>query len=909
MLLDRADERSSLDFLLDAARRRRSGVLILEGDAGMGKTALLDYIDDAAGDMAKVRVVGVEAEQPSSFASLHRVLLPFLGDVDRLPLPQRAALECAFGVSSQSPADVFLVGLATLTLMAEAATHHGLLCIIDDAQWLDPESLKVMGFVGRRLGAEGIALVFGFRTPSDALPALAGLGSLEIGGLPEDAALDLLTRVAPHPLDSHAARRIVRETSGCPLAIAELGGEIASLEIGSPRLLDPIPVGPRLEAHFRRQAEDLSAAAQLFLLIAAVEGSGDIAMVRRAARALGCDASSEAEAVHSRLLTTQPHLGFRHPLIRSAIYAGASATDRVKVHRELAAMINSELQPERWALHAMAIATGPDEGLAADLEAAAQQARDRGGVVTEAAILTYAAEFSEEVPRRSERLLKAASAAMTAGSHRQASALLSDALSGLDDPLSLARAEQLNGRLRTAQAQYALAPALHLAAAQQFLPIDADLARESLLEAFDAFAVSQQFTHETTGYDLAHAATGMARTRGSPKLTDWLLEGMTSLFLAGYSVAVPSLHEATRILQADPTLDEITRWYRCGYLVADELLDDHGYKAWVNRVEETARDMGAMYALSFALLAAAKHETRAGRFANAESYFVEAAELASARGLPSEIYDLLHVELHAWRGKDAETQSAADAVIDFGLALGNAPLVFQAQRALTILYVSEGRYTEALEMTLHATSRRALGWTSQSLHLVVEAGVRCGDRDAAARALAELEVRARASGTHWGLGLLARSRAIMAEGDAAEKVFGQAITELEQSLVVTDLAHTHLVYGEWLRKQNRRLDAQVQLRKAVEMFEAMGARGFADRAARELAATGERPRQRTPNKADHLTPQERQIAILAAQGVKNREIATKLFISSHTVDYHLRKVYRKLDVRSRYQLQSLLSAP
>lgn len=874
----------------------------------MGKTLLLDYAAESAGDLSVVRIVGVEAEQSSSFASLHRLLLPYLGKVDRLPVPQRAALECAFGLSAQSPTDVFLVGLAALTLLADAATPQGLLCIIDDAQLMDPESLQAVGFAGRRLGAEGIALVFGFRTPSDGLPALAGLRSLEIAGLPDDAAMELLTRVVPSSLDLHAAHRIVTETGGCPLALTELVGELAiSQRTGARELSDPIPVGPRLEAHFRRQAEALSAGAQLFLLVAAVEGSGDITLVRRVATTLGCGADSEGEALYARLLITEPRLEFRHPLIRSAVYGGASPTDRVKVHRVLAGMINRHLQPDRWARHAMAIATGPDEGLARDLEAAALQARDRGGLATEASMMTHAAEFSEDVASRSERLLKAANAAMSAGLNHRAYALLTEARSGLADPLSLAHAQQLDGRLCVPLARLQAAPTLLLDAARQFLPFDRDLARESMLEAFDAFSVSQHLTDEMTGSTLAQAAREMTRTRSEPELADRLLDGTTLLFRAGYPAAVEEFREAARLLRAGPiTLEEITRWYRYGIWVADELLDDRTHKAWVDRVEGTAREKGALHALSFALQVGALHKIRAGRFADAEAYFVEAADFASARGFPADIYGFLAIELHAWRGNENETRSAAAALIEFGLAIGMATTVFYAYRALAILHISSGRYAEALEAAEYPTSRKALGWTSRSLHLVVEAGVRSGDRDAAERALAELEVRARASGTHWGLGLLARSQALMADDDAADGLYERAITELEQCLVVTDLAHAHLVYGEWLRRQNRRLDARVQLRKATEMFESMGAQGFSERASLELAATGERARQRTPDNTRELTPQEWQIATLAAQRITNREIAAKLFISSHTVDYHLRKVFRKLNVESRRELRTAL---
>ena len=608
--------------------------------------------NESAGDLEIVSIVGVEAEQSSSYASLHRLLLPFLGNIDRLPPPQRAALECAFGLSARSPADLFLVGLAALTLLADAATPRGLLCIIDDAQLLDPESLQVMGFVARRLGAEGIALVFGFRTPSDGLAALAGLGRLEIAGLPDDAAMELLSRVLSSALDLDTGRRIVTETRGCPLALAELATEIAmSPRAGTSQLFDPIPIGPRLEAHFRRQAKALSPKAQLFLLIAAVEGSGDITLVRSVAIQLGCGAESADEALDARLLTTEPRLEFRHPLIRSAVYAGASPSDRVKVHRALAGSINRDLQPDRWARHAMAIATGPDEDLARDLEVAAHQARERGGFATEATMLTHAAEFSEEASHRSERRLKAASASMAAGMHHQAYALLTEARGGLSDPFLLARAQQLDGRLCVPLARTAAAPALLLDAAQQFLPFGADLARESLLEAFDTYEVSQHLTDKITGLTLAQAAQGIPRARSEPELVDRLLDGTMLLFTAGHPAAFEEFRQAARVLrEGSITMDEVTRWHRYGTWIADEMLDDHTYKTWADHVERTAREMGALDALQLALLAGAQHQLRAGRFTDAEANYAEVTELALARGWPADIYGLLDVQVHTWRG-------------------------------------------------------------------------------------------------------------------------------------------------------------------------------------------------------------------------------------------------------------------
>jgi DNA-binding CsgD family transcriptional regulator len=870
----------------------------------MGKTALLDYAVGQARDLPLVRISGIETEHDFGFAALHRLLVPFLPHVEFLAPPQRRALEAAFGLSTESPADLFVVALATLTLLADAASPHGLLCIIDDVQWIDQASLQALAFVGRRLSEDGIALILSMRTSEDALSALTGLRAVEICGLPDDAAIELLSHVVPGQLDAHIAQRVVAETSGCPLALTELADELTATQwVGASHLPEPIPISRRLEAHFRRQVDMLSPQAQTFLLVAAAETSGNPALVRQVATQLGCSSDVEILAIRERLLTTEPQVVFRHPLIRSAVYAGASVEAKRTVHQALAAALDKTAEPDQWAQHLIASAGGPDDELAAEVEAAADRARNRGGYSAEAFLLAQAADLTLDPSSRSTRLLKASSAALNAGEPTRAEALLLRARAGLSDPLLRAEAQQLDGRMRIPLVQPAAAPALLLDASRQFLSLDMDRARESLLEAFDAYLISLHLTLDTDSVEMAT----LARTTTGPKqrrhLTDHLLDGTSLLVVASYNEAVDELSKAAHIMRDGPiSMDEALRWGQYGLAVSNELLDDRTYGAWALRVESMARDAGALFVLLFILIALAQQKIRAGDFSGAEAHYAESLEIVAAIGQPVDPYRLSRAELLAWRGDAPATRAAAKSSIEVGTAIGSASLVFQAYRAIAILELGAGRYAAALKAAEVATTRRAIGWTSQNLPFVVEAGVRSGDRDAAIGALTVLRTRAEASNTSWARGLLDRSQALLSDDVDAERLFKSALEHLAAATVVTDLAHTRLLYGEWLRRQKRRVDARTQLRLAYEQFSSMGAAGFAERARLELAATGERARLRTVGQTTELTPQEHHVAELASRGETNREIAAKLFISANTVDYHLRKVFHKLQIGSRRQL-------
>jgi DNA-binding CsgD family transcriptional regulator/tetratricopeptide (TPR) repeat protein len=907
MFLDRAKEREILDRLGGTAKSGLSGALVLYGEAGMGKTELLNYVTSSAPELRLFRIAGVEAEREFGFAALQRFLAPLLGELEDLPQPQSGALGAAFGLVPEAPADLFLVGLASLTLLANSASSQGLLCIVDDAQWVDPESLSALAFVGRRLRAEGIALIFGYRTVHSVSPTLAGIPDLLVAGLPEQAAIELLSSAVQGRLDPGIARRIVAETSGCPLALTELAAQLTAEQFaGTKPLSDPIPISRQLESHFYRQVETLPTMTQQFLLVAAAETSGDVQLVRKVARELGCGDDAEEAACRQRLIATEPRVEFRHPLIRSAVYAGMGLAERRRVHQALANAIDRSVEPDRWARHLAASVAGPNDGIAAELESAARRARDRGGYAAEASLLVQAAELTEGTANRSERLLRASAAALNAGATQRAHRLLMQARPGLTDPPLVAQALRTEGVLCAPS----LAPGLLLQAARRFVPIDRERARECVADAFNSYFVSQHLTRDVQGADIAQVALATRSSSSEDRFADYILDGVSLLLAEGYTQAIGSLQEAGRLLRDGPLSDdEIARWYNFGTFVANVLMDDRVYAGLVERMEHVARQKGALTALRVAVLGLGFYHIRTGQFSVARASMAEAIEIGTAIGSTNEAYhQSLLAFLLAWQGDDQATRSSATELIRMGNATGAGALFSHGHRALAVLELGAGHYVAALAEADQIIRDESTGWRFQLLVLVVEAGVRSSNRMAAESALAEIEVRATATSTPWALGLLARSRALLADDATAEVLYAESIQQLQQTLVSTDLALAHLSYGEWLRRQHRGMDARTHLRIAHDMLATMGAAGFAERARVELLATGGRGLRRDVKRQTNLTPQELQIATFASRGATNPEIAAKMFLSANTIDYHLRKVFRKLDISSRRELEQALSS-
>ena len=907
MLVGRPKETDALEDLLTAVRDGLSGVLVLRGELGIGKTALLDWAAGAAGDMRVARVAGVESEMDLGFAGLYQLLVPFLDRLDRLPAPQRAALQSALGLAAGPPPDRFLVGLAALTLLTEAETSRPVLSVVDNAQWLDQASAEVLGFVARRLLADRVGMLFAVQDGADRA-AFDGLPELPVGGLAEPAARELLAAAAGGPVDSRVSERIVADTGGNPLGLVEFGGELTDRErSGAAPLTGPLRFGGRLEKLYLSRVRALPAAAQTLLLVLATDQLGDPAKVWRAASQLGIGPEAVEPQAVERLLTGAPGLQFRHPLMRSIVYHGAPAAARRRVHEALAAVSDPVRDPDRRAWHLAQATSRPDEEVAGEVERSADRARGRGGWASSAAFLERSAELTPDPARRARRLVAAAEARLIAGETSSARTLLDRAAPDVPDPVVRARARRLEGDILFTVGE-PTATSVLLEAARMTMPHDVRSARDTLLEAFAAQLSSPSAAETAKVMQAIRSAPAAPGSQATPG--DLLLDGLAALAERRFTAAARLLRQAVVAVTAgQPVPGDAPHGFLAFRLGAAELYDDSAWRELADRWAARARDRGAVAAMVVGLGFHVFSQIADGRFAAAEATISEARSLAEAMGNRTYLDGLARQELEvlAWRGDEARARPLADRLLR---ATARQSPGHQSQRVHKILAALElglGNYQDALHHALAAADGPLLIHRS-SPELLIEAAVRCGDRAAATAALEAVAPWWQACGTPWSLGLLARSQALLADDSQAEDGYRLSIAHLRQCQVTPELARSHLLYGEWLRRQRRRRGAREHLRIACELFAAMGMAAFASRAQAELRAAGEHAMVRGAGTLDTLTPHEARVAGLAAEGATNQEIAAQLFISASTVDYHLRKVFRKLGVTSRAQLPSAFGA-
>jgi DNA-binding CsgD family transcriptional regulator len=903
-LRGRGSECALLDGMIAAVRAGESRVLLLRGEAGIGKTALLEHLIESASDLRVVRAVGVESEMELAYASLHQLCAPMLEHLERLPAPQRAALEVVFGFSAGPPPDVFLVGLAVLSLLSETAEEQPLLCVVDDAQWLDRASARTLAFVARRLRAERVALVFSARDAGD---ELRGLPELDVQGLHDGDARALLVLSVPFLLDEPIRDRLVAETHGNPLALLELPRGLTATQLaGGLGLLGAQTLPGRIEESFERRLRALPAEARALLLIAAAEPIGDPLLLWRAAERLGIGVTASAAAEADGLVSIGARVTFRHPLVRSAVYRAASSAQRRAAHLALAEVTDRDADPDRRAWHLAAAAAAPDESVAVELEQSAGRAQSRGGLAAAAAFLGRAVALSIDPARRTDRALSATEASLRAGDFEAALGLLATAEAGSLDELQSARVAVLRAEAAFSQRHGRDAPPLLLRAAKALEPLDPQLARETYLDAWGAALFAGRLASAGNLVDVSREARRAPLAAGPARPSDQLLDGLALLLTDGRTAATPVLQRAVTGFAGDGiAAEEVLRWGWLATIAAVVVWDYDACVAVASRAVQLGRDSGALTVLGVALNILAQAVAMGGEYGSASQLISEADAVTEATDTQILRYGALY--LAAYQGREANVTKLVDATIRAATAGGQGNVLGFASLARAVVANGSGRYRDAVGPGRDASDDMPeLVVAMWALIELVEGAIRSGETELAQLALDRLAARNDVGANDWSRGVEARSRALLAEDDVAEELYREAIERLGRTRLRPELARAHLLYGEWLRRENRRVDARAQLRVAHEMLGAIGMAGFDERARIELLATGERVRKRTVETRDELTSQERQIALLARDGLSNPEIGGRLFLSHRTVEWHLRKVFTKLDISSRRELGKVL---
>jgi DNA-binding CsgD family transcriptional regulator len=903
-LADRLSERSVLDRFVAGVRAGEGRVLVVRGEPGVGKSVLLDYLAGRAGGCRVLRAAGVQSEMELAFAGLHQLCVPMLDHAESLPVPQREALRTAFGLAAGPAPDKFLVGLAVLGLMSEAAGERPLICLVDDEQWLDRASAQALGFVGRRLAADPVGLVFAARVPGE---AVAGLPELVVGGLAESDARLLLEAALAGPLDARVRDQIVAETGGNPLALLELPRGLTPAQLaGGFGLSSAVPLAGRIEDSFGRQLAALPDHTQRLVQLAAADPSGDAVLVWRAAERLGIGVEAAKPAAEAGLVEFGGRVRFRHPLVRSAAYRATSARARQEAHGALAQATDAAADPDRRAWHRAQAAPGPDEDIAAELERSAGRAQARGGLAAAAAFLERAALLTPEPGLRAQRMLVAAQAKRKAGAPDAALALLTSAEAGPLDELRAARAEYLRGQIADDQRRSRDAARLLLNAARLLEPLDAALARETHLEAL----MAAMYVGDLGLPGGARRAAPPAAD--PPRPVDVVLDAFALLLTQGYAAAASALRQALELLLAlDTGSDEARRWLflaggRVGMTIAMERCDWASLHTLLTGQARVARDMGALVQLRSAMMGLATAHIMGGELTAAARLDDEERLIAEATGTPPVAHNAM--VLAAWQGREREAAELIEGTAQEATTRGQGYLAGFAKCAGAVLYNGLGRYDVARDAAWQAWERQPVALGVFAVPELAEAAARTGELPLVQAALEWLSGRTQVTPTAWALGIQARIRALLSDGAAADSYYQESVEHLARTRVRAQLARSHLLYGEWLRRRNRRLDARAQLRTAYDMLSAMGAQAFAERARRELLASGQTVRKRRAETISELTSQEAHIARLAVEGHTNPEIGAQLYLSTRTVEWHLRKVYTKLGVGSRRELGAALAS-